>query len=210
MKQLTKLITVLLFVFAITLVAKPALATCDEQYGGVCKEIELRIEKFVKDPTSETFVKNMGVHDYKFGPEEEITFKLIIKNTGDEKFDEVHIKDYLPEYLNHLSGELDFVIHDFDPGEEVKKEFKVKVVPANELPDENSIICVTNAAEAWSGDKKSRDTAGVCLEEKVLGVAELPPTGPENWFVFLGLSITSALIGLFLFHKAKEGSWKIA
>ncbi|MCJ7792610.1 MAG: hypothetical protein MUP45_01365 [Candidatus Marinimicrobia bacterium] len=210
MKSLFKLIAILLFAFAIVIMAKPILATCDEQYGGVCKELELQIDKKIWDPANNSFKENLGIHDYKFGPDEEITFKLKIKNTGDEKFDEVHVKDYLPDYLLQLSGDFDFTLYDLDPDEEVEKEIKVKVVSASEFPDGQSIICVVNTAEAWNDEEKDKDTAQVCLEEKVLGVTELPPTGPENWFILLGLSVTSALIGLFLLNKAKDGNWKIA
>ena len=210
MKGLFKLIAILFFVLAIYSLARPALATCDEQYGGVCKELELQIDKEVWDPATGSFKENLGIHDYKFGPDEEITFKLKIKNTGDETFDEVHVKDYLPDYLLQLSGDFDFTLYDLNPDEEVEKEIKVKVVPANVFPDGHSIICVVNTAEVWNDEEKDKDTAQVCLEEKVLGVTELPPTGPENWFILLGLSVTSALIGLFFLNKAKDGNWKIA
>lgn len=197
MKNLIKPIAVLVFVCALFLMARPALATCDEQYGGVCRELELLVNKKVWDPVNEYFVDNLGIHDYKFGPEEEITFILKIKNTGDEKFDEVHVKDYLPDYLKHLSGDLDFIIYDLDPDEEVEKEIKVKVVPANEFPDE-AIICVVNSAEAWSDDEKDKDTAQVCLEKKVLGVTVLPPTGPENWLIILPFSLLVGVAGFYL------------
>jgi uncharacterized repeat protein (TIGR01451 family) len=210
MKSLTKLITVLLFVLAISLMAKPALATCDEQYGGVCKELELQINKEVWDRANSIYKDNLGINDYKFGPDEEITFKLKIKNTGDETFDEVHVKDYLPDYLLQLSGDFDFTLYDLDPDEEVEREIKVKVVSADNFPADNSLICVVNTAETWNDNESDKDTSQVCLEKKVLGVTELPPTGPENWFIFLGLSITSALIGLFFLNKAKDGHCKIA
>lgn len=210
MKQLVKLIIVILFLFAISSMAGPALAVCDEQYGGICRELKLQIDKKVLNPANETFEDNLGIHDYKFGPDEEITFKLKIKNTGDETFAEVHVKDYLPDYLLQLSGDFDFTIYDLDPGEEVEREIKAKVVSGGQFPDNQSIICVVNTTEAWNSGEKDKDTAQVCLEEKVLGVTELPPTGPENWFILLGLSITSALIGLFFLNKAKDGNWKIA
>lgn len=202
MNKLTKLITILLFVFTIALMAKPVLATCDEQYGGVCKELELQIDKKVWDPVSETFVENLGIHDYKFGPKEEedkeIIFELKIKNIGDERFEEVHVKDYLPDYLVHLSGDLDFIIYDLDPDEEVRKEIKASSVSADKFPDNHSIICVINTAEAWSGDKKDKSTAQVCLERKVLGLTELPPTGPENWLILLPFSLLAGLVGFYL------------
>jgi len=203
MKSLFKFSPLLFLVLAIFLMATPALATCDEQYGGVCKELELQIDKEVWDPANNSFKENLGIHDYKFGPDEEITFKLKIKNTGDETFDEVHVKDYLPDYLLQLSGDFDFTLYDLDPDEEVEKEIKVKVVSAGEFPDGQSIICVVNTAEAWNDKEKDKDTAQVCLEEKVLGVTELPPTGPENWFILLPFSLLAGLIGVSLLKFSK-------
>jgi uncharacterized repeat protein (TIGR01451 family) len=210
MEKLIRLISIILFVLVLVFMAKPAHATCDEQYGGVCKELELQIDKVVWDPANGNFKDNLGINDYKFGPDEEITFKLKIKNTGDETFDEVHVKDYLPDYLLQLSGDFDFIIYDLDPDEEVEREIKIKVVSADNFPADNALICVVNTAETWNNSENDKDTSQVCLEKKVLGVTELPPTGPENWFIFLGLSITSALIGLFFLNKAKDGHCKIA
>lgn len=211
MKKLSTILIVAALFLVLSLFAMPAKATvyCDTQYGEVCREIEILIDKMVWDPANGKFVDNLGINDYKFAPDEEITFRLEIKNVGDETFAEIDVRDYLPDYLEHVSGDIDFEIKDLDPGETETREFKAKVVSADKFPSDESIICVVNRAEAWNGDEKDEDTAQVCMEKKVLGVAELPPTGPEKSNFLLALSIASASLGTILLWKAKEGSWRI-
>lgn len=211
MKKLSTILIVAVLVLIFSLFVKQARATvyCDGQYGEVCREIELLIDKMVWDPVNGKFVDNLGINDYKFAPDEEITFRLEVKNVGDETFAEIDVRDYLPDYLEYLSGDIDFEIKDLDPGETETREFKAKVVSADKFPSDESIICVVNKAEAWNGDEKDEDTAQVCMEKKVLGVAELPPTGPEHATMILALSISSALLSIVLLRKAKEGSWMI-
>lgn len=200
-----------LTLFSVALVAaKPLLAIvrCETQYEGeVCREIELLLDKKVWDPKNSEFKDNLvGVSAdiYKFAPGEEITFKLKIKNVGDEKFDKVYVEDTLPEYFELVSGDLEFEIDDLDPDEEVEREFKVKVKSEENIPNE-SLICnskTTNRAKAWSGDEVDEDSSQICISRKVLA-AELPPTGPQNSLILLGISLLSGLTGISLLKFKK-------
>ncbi|MBU3957057.1 DUF11 domain-containing protein [Patescibacteria group bacterium] len=200
MKKLSIILIVAILFLILPLVVKPAKATvyCDTQYGEVCREIELLIDKMVWDPVNGKFVDNLGINDYKFAPDEEITFRLEVKNVGDETFAKIDVRDYLPNYLEHISGDIDFEIKDLEPDETEVREFKARVVSADKFPSDESIICVVNRAEAWNGDEKDEDTTQVCMEKKVLGVTELPPTGPENWLLILPFSLLAGLVGLYL------------
>lgn len=205
MKKILKTLPILVFILAMLFVAKPILAAvrCETNYyGEVCVRTgELQIDKEVWDVEDGLWVDNMGLYDYKFAPKDyetkEITFELKIKNVGDKTFDKVYVKDTLPDYLELISGDLEFEIDDLDPGETEKREIKVRVVSADQFPD-GATICVVNTGEVWSGDEKDKDTAQVCLEEKVLGVVVLPPTGPKNWQIILSLSLLTGLVGLYL------------
>jgi len=201
MKKILKTLPILVFILALFFVAKPLLAAirCETNYyGEVCVRTgELQIDKEVWDVEDGLFVDNMGLGDYRFAPGEEITFKLKIKNVGDETFSKVYVKDTLPDYLELISGDLEFEISDLSVDETEERQFKVKVVSAGKFPNK-STICVVNTGEVWSGDEKDRDTAQVCLEEKVLGVAVLPPTGPKYWLLILPFSLLAGLIGLYL------------
>ena len=183
-----------------------AIVRCETQYEGeVCKEIELLLDKKVWDPKDGAWDDNivgLSVDIYKFAPGEEITFRLKIKNVGDEKFDKVYVKDTLPDYFELVSGDLEFEIDDLDPDEEVEREFKVRVKPQENLPNQ-SPICdtnTTNRAKAWSGDEVDEDSSQVCIARKVLA-AELPPTGPQNALLLLGFSLLSGLTGISLIKK---------
>jgi len=185
-----------------------AIVRCETQYEGeVCKEIDLLLDKKVWDPYHSEFKDNLvGVSAdiYKFAPGEEITFKLKIKNVGDEKFDKVYVKDTLPNYFELVSGDLEFEIDDLDPDEEVEREFKVKVKAEENIPNE-SLICdskTTNRAKAWSGDEVDEDSSQICISRKVLA-AELPPTGPQNSLILLGISLLSGLTGISLLKFKK-------
>lgn len=201
MKKL-KLIAIFILLFVFSWTAKSILAAvrCETYYEGeVCVRTgELQIDKEVWDVEGGLFVDNMGLTDYKYAPGEEFTFKLKIKNVGDETFDKVYVKDSLPDYLELISGDLEFEIDDLTVGETEKKEFKVRVVPADKFPSNKTTICVVNTAETWSGDEKDKDTAQVCLEKKVLGVKVLPPTGPENSVIILFSSILLSVAGIYL------------
>ena len=192
---------------ALALSAKLSLAAvrCESQYGGgeICVRTgELQIDKEVWNPENEKFVDNLGISDYKFAPGEKIVFKLKIKNVGDETFDKVNVKDTLPEYLELESGELEWESTDLEVDETEERRFGVRVVSTDKFPDDKTTVCVVNTAEVWSGDEKDKDTAQVCITEKVLGVEELPPTGPEGWLTLLFLSFLSGLVGLRLIKPA--------
>lgn len=209
MKSFLKIAIVLSLPLFSFLLVKSAFAVvrCETQYGvgEVCVRTgQLQIDKEVWDVADGLFVDNMGLTDYKYAPGEEFTFKLKIKNVGDETFDKVYVKDTLPDYLELVSGQLSFEISDLSVGETEEREFKVRVVSADKFPNDKTIICVINAAEVWSGDEKDKDTAQVCLEKKVLGVKVLPPTGPENWLGLLLFSIAAGAIGISLIKFSKQ------
>ncbi|MBI1919088.1 hypothetical protein HYS29_00675, partial [Candidatus Microgenomates bacterium] len=151
---------------------KPSLAAvrCETQYGGkeVCiRTGKLQVNKEVFDPRNKKFVDNLGLNDHKFSPGEQVTFKIKVKNVGDNTFDAINVLDILPDLLK-TDGNPQFQIKDLKVGEEKEQEIKVKVAGADKFPRDKSVVCVVNVAEAVSGEDKDRDTAQVCLERKVL------------------------------------------
>jgi uncharacterized repeat protein (TIGR01451 family) len=180
-----------------------ATVRCETQYGGgeVCVRTgQLQIDKEVWDPDAQKFVDNLGLSDYKFAPGEEIIFKLKIKNVGDNSFGTVEVRDYLPEHLELVNGDIAFDLHDLNPGEAKEFEIKTKVVDASKFPFDQSLICEVNTAEAWSGDERDKDTSYICLTKKVLGVSILPKTGPAQigFLAFALLSLVLAGLKLIL------------
>ncbi|MBI4100252.1 hypothetical protein HY439_00725 [Candidatus Microgenomates bacterium] len=203
MKKFIQINLITAFLVALVLNAKPATAAvrCETQYGGgeVCVRTgQLQIDKEVFNPQENKFVDNLGITSHKFNPADEITFKLIIKNVGDAKFDKVSVSDELPSFLERTAGDLSFEITDLDPGETVEREIKAKVVSANQIPSDKTTICVVNTAKVSSGDEQDKDTAQVCIERKVLGAAIQPVTGPQDWLMILAVSFGAGITGIFL------------
>lgn len=183
-----------------------AAVRCETQYGGgqVCVRTgELQIDKKVWHPQNKLFVDNLGIFDYKFAPGEEAIFQLNIKNVGDATFDKVTVQDTLPPYFELTSGSLSFEISDLTPGETETREIRARVVSAEKIPNDKTVICNVNTAEVWSGDNRDRDTSQVCLEKKVLGVAVFPPTGPQGWWVVLLSSLITGATGIYLLKFKK-------
>jgi len=204
-------LVVFLLSFAILniILSQPTFASirCETQYGGgqVCiKTGELQINKKVWDPQSKTFIDNLGITSYKFTADEEVIFQIEIKNVGDEAFDKVSVQDTLPNYLELSSGELSFEIDNLEPGESEIREIKAKVVSIDKLPSNKTLVCNVNTAEAWTDDEKDKDTAQICIEKRILGIIQLPSTGPKGWLAIFLLSLTSGLLGIYFLISRKK------
>jgi len=180
---------------------------CETQYGGgqVCVTTgQLQVNKKVWDPQGKAFVDNLGITSYKFTADEEIRFQLEIKNVGDRTFEKVNVKDILPSYLEFSSGEISFEIENLEPGESETREIKAKVVSLDRLPNNKSLVCEVNTVEAWADEEKDKDTAQICIEKKVLGVTELPPTGPQESNFFLPLLLVSIFPAIYFLKSSQK------
>lgn len=200
----TKLfIATTLAVGAIALTAAPSFGavSCVTQYGGqygsgqVCvKTGELQINKEVFNPKLNKFVDNIpltGNDHSNFAPGEEVTFRLTIKNSGDNTLNNVQVNDTLPGFLQKIDGqEYSFEIPTLAVGESVTKEIKARFVGVAQLARDKMVICDNNVATAQASDKFDRDTAQVCVEKKV--AKELPKAGAEDT---LATIFSSGLLG---------------
>lgn len=184
-------------------VAAPAFGavSCVTQYGGqygsgqVCvKTGELQINKEVLNPKTSQFVDNIPVEGkdaYNFAPNQEVTFRLTIKNNGDEKLDNVQVVDTLPSFLQQVSGqEYSFTIATLAVGQSVQKEIKAQVVEIAKLPQDKTVTCDTNRASAQSGNEFDQDMAQLCVEKKI--AKELPRAGAED---ALAIIVSSGIFG---------------
>lgn len=210
-----KILGVVLFsaVLSLSLSTVYAAVRCETQYGGreVCVRTgQLQIDKEVFNPQENKFMDNLGINDQKFAPGEEITFRLKIKNVGDDTFDKVSVTDSLPALLALTSGSLSFELSGLTPGKTEEREIKTKVTASGNFPGDKTLICVVNTAETSSGNEKDRDTAQVCLERKAVGPApaagpeKLPPTGPKDWLPLLVLGTLTGISGLYLTKFSKK------
>lgn len=176
--------------------------TCTPRYGGGEECVynkRFSLEKKVKrDGESDSKYKDK-IGDLE--PGDKVVFRIIAKNTGDFKVDKVEIEDTLPKEFKKISGETEWEIEDFKPGEEVEFSFKAKVVDEEEL-GLNKEICVVNTVELfYKDDLENSDTATVCINTPVITTIKVEKELPKDGANFsLNLVVVTSLIftGLLL------------
>ncbi len=194
--------TILLFVG----LSLPVFAQYGPYGGGVSKSII--IDKSIYNPnqskggsTDASYIDNFYSTDFKFSPNQEIKFRLKVKNTSDSILYGITVKDFVPSYLepkeypgdyNSENRTLTLNAGDFGVNEEKIYYFTFKILPQNKLPNDKGVMCLVNKAEASGDSVYDDDTAQFCIEKLVVGVKEVPAAGPE-----LGLGLL-ALQGLGL------------
>lgn len=187
---------------------------CQQIYGGglICPRGEVLVDKMVRNPQSGTFVDNLGINDPRFSPEQEVVFRLILKNPGTATLSKMEVKDIFPNFLDFLAGPgtfdtvsktLTFTAENLAPQESRQFEVKAKVVPSQNFPQNQSLLCVVNTAEVRGDDRFDRDTTQLCLEKKVLGAEVIPVTGPKHWVFAISGSLFFLILSLFLFQKSR-------
>ena len=192
-----------------------AAVRCESLYGGgeTCVRTgELQIDKEICNPGKENgqylscnvdngpFVDNLGPSDRNFTTNEEIVFKLKVKNVGDDTLFDIDVKDTLPTYL-FLTGDsdTDFNIDKLNPGDSKEFIVKARVVAENQLPADKSLVCTVNTAEVNdNNDEHDKDTAQFCISKKVLGVTVLPKTGSDYLLIASIVTLISSITGLAL------------
>lgn len=221
----------------LSLLAGTALAdgttNCQTIYGGGqnCVTTNISINKTVLVPGSDTkgsngnFVDNLGVNDPKFAPGQIIKFNLDTTNTGNSNLSNITVKDIFPQFVQFIPGAgqenfdantktLTLPIGSLSPNQSKTVTLIGKIVPSNELPSDQGIICAINQATATDnvGDTAS-DNSQFCIQQPTPvatkggltvfpppQVTATPPTGPET-LPLVGL-IASGALGLFFNRKS--------
>lgn len=186
---------------------------CVPVYGGgvQCPRVgQVLIDKTVKNPSTGIFVDNLTPGDPKYRPERLVTFKLVIKNTGDQTIDKITVTDKLPDYVDFTSGPgsynkdnktVTFEITNLTSGSSQLYYITARVVHASVLPGDKNVVCPVNTAEAVTSSQKDSDSSQFCIEKEMI-VPNVPNAGPEHWILsFTGLG-TILTAGLYLRKKA--------
>lgn len=200
---LSLLLTLFLFVISVS-IAKAG-------YGEVTPPTpKIMVEKWVWNPGSNSFVENLSVNQFLFLPDQEVAFKVEVKNTGNKDLDNVEVNDRLPNEVIFVSGPgdynpdkhtLTFKIDKLSVNESKAYELKAKIKSADSLP--SNVFCTSNLAEVRADNMVSQDTTSFCAQKKVLGVVkELPKTGPGSLVMMLGLTIISSGAAIYFAKKA--------
>lgn len=185
---------------------------CVPVYGGgvQCPRVgQVLIDKTVRNPSTGVFVDNLGPSDPKYRPQWIVTFRVTVKNSGDQTLDKVKVVDKLPQYVDFMSGPgtydskgrtLTWDVNNLAGGALQVFEIKGRVVHVAVLPAEKSVVCPVNVADAKSDSQTDHDESQFCVEKQLV-VPTVPKAGPENWALILsGLSSLGA-IGIYLRKK---------
>lgn len=198
--------------------AVSAAVRCETQYGGgqVCiKTGALQVNKQVKLVTGKG-----GEHEWRdylgmqagvrFHTGEEVTFRILVKNVGDAKFDKVSVADTFPSFLELAGGNLNSEILNLDPGQEKDVMVVGRVVSTDRLA--KAIDCAVNTAEArgrdTSGqDANDKDSVEVCYEKAVGQPTALPKAGFGDSIIWVLAFFLTGASGLVLRRFATRRSW---
>lgn len=214
------------FIFLSLLISYKAYANgCTPLYGGgvTCpKRGEILIDKQVKRPDRDIFVDNLTEFDTKYSPQQQIIFRILVKNTGNDTIDEIQVKDIMPDFVEFVSGPgnfnrnetkngtLTFYLNNLAPSETREYWVYGKVFESGSLP-ENLICKLQNRAQARASDNRfSEDIAYFCVEKAAVGNGgealpkEMPKTGREGLIFALLVLINIFGIGLFLRKKSQN------
>lgn len=204
----------------------PAMAdtVCQPIYGGgqTCVQAgNLVLNKAVLNPATNDYVDNLGVNDPKYSPEDIVTFRITLKNTGNATINRVDVKDIIPSFLNFGAGAgsfdantktFSFSLANLNPNEQRTYFFTGQIVKNDQLPSDKGIICVVNQAMATGDGISTADNAEFCLQKQVVEtkgglkvfppakVVTTPPTGPE--LLPLLALIPSGIFGVLLRRRS--------
>lgn len=229
MKKLLLTFAAVCIFSALSVVSASADVTCQPVYGGgqTCVQTgNIRVNKMVFNPQTNSTVENLGVNDAKFGPEQPVTFQITVTNSGNATLSQVTVNDVFPQFTTFVSGAgnfnsntktLTFVVDNLAPSESRSFNLTARTSAASALGDQG-VVCVVNQANATSGGQMSADNAQFCIQKEAFPqvptttkgglkifppaqAATTPPTGPEA-LSLLALIPTGAL-GYFIRKKAR-------
>jgi len=211
--------------------------SCNPIYGGgpTCVTIGgLMLDATVMNPQTNKMVNGLKVNEPKYNPGSIVTFQIKLINTTSSTIGHIDVQDGFPPYVNYSTGEgnfdtasriLSFSVKDLEPNKPRIYNIFGRIVASDQLPGNNSIICVTNQVVAMVVDPASaKDTSTFCIEKKTqvapspinkpakkLGfpiltpptkISKTPSTGPEALALFF--LIPTGIAGFFLRRKSKQ------
>lgn len=198
-------------------------SNCQVIYGGgqVCPTtLQFSIDKKVLAPTKGgTFVDNLGFNDAKFQPGDQVSFKIILRNTGDKAIDQLTVVDTLPSNVTFNSGPgtvsnntVTYIIKNLAVGASNEQTIVVNIGNIDTLPKDQGVMCLTNNVKGNDNNSAvANDSSSFCIEKaamtpKVFTTVppkSIPNTGPEM-LPLLGL-IPAGIAGFTLRRKSKLG-----
>lgn len=175
--------------------------------------VKITIDKKVLKPGTSDYVDGLSATDPKYGIDQNVTFKVVVQNVGDENLTDITVVDALPQNVTYVSGagnydqgrnELSFNIDNLEVGK--SQEFFIVAKTTNSMSfGDKGFVCVTNNVRA-SANKGVQvdDAAQFCVERPLkvqppVIVKKTPPTGPMDAALPILMSMGGA--GIFLRKK---------
>lgn len=149
---------------------------CPSVYGGACPPGQILVEKKVLNPKTGEFVQILSGNDTTFAPNDEVKFRIEVKNTGSTTLSGVSVSDRLPGNVNFLSssptGSFDQANNSVSwtinlvAGESRFFQIRVQVKPKNELNFD--IACMTNFVQVQKDALVGQSSAIFCIQLQAL------------------------------------------
>lgn len=179
--------------------------------------VQVLVEKKILNPQNNQFVDNLSVDQFLFLPNQEVVFKLEVRNNTQSEIKNVTVKDILPVQTFFVSGDgqydkgtntIIFNIETLAPNSSKPFQFKAQVKGADEIT--SNVMCVSNLAQmtvGGAGGMMGQDTANFCIQKQVLGAAQaLPVTGPSYFNVIFPTSLALFVYGIYLKYEFRGGN----
>ena len=148
---------------------------CQPIYGGgtTCTQNkDLTLDKKILNPQTGSLVDSLNADNYKFTPEQLVSFQITIKNNSGNSLSNITFKDIFPnKYLNFYSGPgkfdnntktMNLIINMLNKDETKIYTVRGTIANASELPN-NQTICLSNQAQVIEGNQISQDNTPFCL-----------------------------------------------
>lgn len=172
-----------------TTITPQAHAECVPLYGGgqSCTNPTLSVIKSVFNPTTNTYVHDLGINDTHFNPGEKVSFQIVVTNNGNGRATHVVITDSLPSSLlavapnpDSMTGPAGATITiqagDMNPGQQAT--FTVVGEVATTIPF--AVTCQSNQAQATSQENSTAatDFSQFCVEQTAAPTSTLTTATP--------------------------------
>jgi len=74
----------------------------------------------------------------------------------------------------------------------------MQIVPADQMPSDKGLFCVTNKAQAYNDQVSDDDTTQLCIEKQVVVIPgkPVPQAGPEMGLILLAGEMGALALGL--------------
>lgn len=172
---------------------------------------QIMIDKKIFHPQLNSYVDNLSVDQFLFLQDQEVSFRIEVKNVTTSEIRSLEVKDRLPKEVTFLAGpgrynpsdhSMEFTIDILAPGQSRNFDIKARI---NSIDNSMAnILCVNNIAELKFNKSFDQDVVNFCIQRNVLGVTfELPRTGMTN-SILIGL-VGLGMLGLsgYFFKKSR-------